>query len=414
MSEPEDDFSPFDEEKNNRLVWIVPSVLLHVIILIIWMTLPEEHPRKPSQRKLIINSAQAEQLQQHVEDVNLTRLHAKVSELQAIKQAMAKIRDNKMDHLRSFEEEMVATAPTDATGLFQQFMNAQMLIILNYESLLLTVSASDTLTQPTKALIEKEALAAAMPALLDLDQLQADAQKSLVIIDDQFAVSFALVNTGETQVDWILAENISRELSDLKSAMEKALAAKKWVSHTINSAYGRNHGSALDRLTQDPEYSIGNLKEYNQSLVDGQIELEQRKTKLSGEIVVNESTITDVTAEIKAMNSEIKALGNAEENEQAKRRLMSKVKNLQGHLTVEKRTLSNRKTKLKRLNFRPDAHLVNKVKVIKTHMGRLFNSQPDTKLITEALKAQRKVTQASKVLLETLAQASERQAEEGS
>ncbi|WFB37082.1 hypothetical protein P3T73_04825 [Kiritimatiellota bacterium B12222] len=414
MSESDEDFSPFEEEKKNLWVWIVPSVLLHVVLLIVWMAMPEEPPRKPSQRKLTINSAQAEQLQQHVEDANLKMLHSQVSELQEIKLAMAKIRDAKMNQLRSFEEEMVVVAPADATELFQQFMAAQVLIVQNYEGLIQSVNKSEALTVSAKELIAKEDLAGAMPAMQEIDQLYSAVGRHLSIINEQFGVSFALVSTGEVQLDWILNDAITTELSNLNAAMESALAAKNTASGSIWSAYGGKAGQALDRLTQDAEKSIKTLEVYKQSLVDGQRELEKNQKELNDLIAQNEAGIAELDAQIKALNLEVKALGNAKENQQAKREVMAKSKKLTAQLNRDKRTLSGQKTKLKRLSFKPDRSLQNQVNKINAYMGNLFATQPDTTKIAAALQAQLEVTQASKALLESLAQASQGNGEEGS
>ncbi|MDF3130139.1 hypothetical protein P0Y35_13105 [Kiritimatiellaeota bacterium B1221] len=400
MSTSEEDYSPFDEEKKNRMVWIVPSVLLHVIFLIVWLSLPEEPPRKPSTRKLIINSQQAEQLQQHVEDANLLVLHSKVSELQDIKQAMAKIRDNKMNQLRSFEQEMIEVAPRDARDLFHQFMSAQMLIIQNYQELLETINQSESRSIPLADLIEEKNLEALMPSLFEIDDLHTLAHQKLTAVQEQSDISFALVNTGEVQLDWIENPAVMHELAELKQAMSGAREAKNKVFSNVKSAYGGKPEQALNRLTEVPDDFIQTLKDYEQHLLDGQAELEKKQTELSGKIADSENKVLELETQIKSAETQLKTMENGKE----KNALTQNLKKLRGQLKSAKRKVGDQKKAYGRLKFSPDRKLGNKYKAIHAYMDNLFTKSPQTEWITQALQAQRQVAEASKALLETLAQ----------
>ncbi len=400
MSNSADDYSPFDEEKKNRLVWIVPSVLLHVIFLIVWLSLPEEPPRKPSTRKLTINSQQAEQLQQHVEDANLLVLHSKVSELQEIKQAMAKIRDNKMNQLRSFEQEMIEVAPKDATELFTQFMSAQMLMIQNYQDLLKTINESEAKSIPLADLIADKNLEALIPTLLEIDDLHTGAYQMLDTIAEQNAITFALVNSGELQLDWIENDAITGELADLKQAMSSALEAKGKVDHTVRSAYGGKSGQALNRLTEVPDDFIQTLKDYDQHLVDRKAELEKKQAEMTANIAESEAKVAELETEIKTGEATVKTMESGKE----KNALYGKLKKLRGSLNSAKRKVADQKKAFDRLKISTDRKLTSKTNSINGYMDSLFQNSPEPEVIMEALQAQLNVAKASKALLQTLAQ----------
>lgn len=250
------DPSPFAEPKTNRLVWIVPSVLLHLVILAVWLSLPEEPPRRPGERKLTINRSQAEQLQQHVEDANLVMLHSKVSELQAIKQAMAGIRENQMERLRAFEEEMVVAAPKDAATLFTQFISSQQMLIDAYQELVETVTRLNTEMPRAEKRMSENQEADALAILLKIKPLWDQVDTLIGVLDEQTSISFALISTGEVKLEWIEDPAIAAELAGLKSSLEEALAAKDRAVRELHAAYRNAPGRGFDALMRNPEENI--------------------------------------------------------------------------------------------------------------------------------------------------------------
>lgn len=110
---PNEPNSPFDKKPSNRLVWIAPSICLHVVVFALWYFLPDPQPRKLEKRAVAVNSQQAKQLKQSVEDANLRELRGEVKRLQEIKRIMASIRAGQMDTLDTFEAAMRASIDTD-------------------------------------------------------------------------------------------------------------------------------------------------------------------------------------------------------------------------------------------------------------------------------------------------------------
>ncbi len=98
--------SLFEEKPNRLMIWILPSALLHAVVVACWLMMPDDVRPPGEDRKLVIKSEQAEQLKAFVEDANLVELRQEVVRLQSIKAAMADIRARQMADLVKFEDEM--------------------------------------------------------------------------------------------------------------------------------------------------------------------------------------------------------------------------------------------------------------------------------------------------------------------
>lgn len=265
MNTPEND-SPFEEKKSARLVWIVPSIILHLIILIAWLMLPEELPREPVDRKLTINSQQAEQLQQHVEDANLVILQAQVSELQAIKQAMAQIRESKMTQLKSFEEEMVVLAPKDSVELFTRFLEAQAQIMSAYQQMFDLTGIYVDKSQAAKALLDAVKIQEAHPLLVELLALRSDIKAQMHVVDSETAQVFALISTADIKLEWIRDPSMVRPFETLKAAVEVAQQQNGKVSRAQDKSFSSRSTDTLKKvITHHEQYAeaIAKLNEGN-------------------------------------------------------------------------------------------------------------------------------------------------------
>ncbi|HBR95692.1 MAG TPA: hypothetical protein DEA90_16165 [Opitutae bacterium] len=264
--------SPFHEKKSSRLVWIVPSVVLHVFILIIWLLLPEAPPRKPTDRALMINSAQAEQLQRHVEDANLVALKAQVSQLQAIKGAMAQIRESRMTQLRSFEEQMLVEAPKGAPELFVQLLDAQTSIIPAYQEMLDIVRVSIEKGAEAQVLLEAKRIEAVRPQLVQVKAHWDDARMRMDAVERATAQISALVNTADVRLEWVLDPVIEKHFSQLKESIEGAHQANSEVRDDLNrSFFGRSY-HYLNDLVKKNERFIWVIETAEQARIDGVLE----------------------------------------------------------------------------------------------------------------------------------------------
>ncbi len=402
MSDRETD-SPFAEKESNRLIWIVPSVALHLLILLIWLFLPKEPPRLPSERKLTINSEQAEKLQQHVEDANLVMLHSQVTELQAIKKAMAQIRESKMAQLRSFEKEMVTVAPRDAADLFTQLLEAQTKILAAYQQLLEKIQQSEAKSPEVTKQLANDELEAARPALIEIESLRNNALSQMNLISNETVRSSALVNSGEVQLSWLLDSSIEHELSDLKQAMQSAQEKGLQVSSNIGQSYSGKAAQALhDATTRMAEYRT-TLKDYAAGIAAGKLAVEQQRRDLQQTIAAAEAETRALQQQIERGKAELKSFGKDEQSRAKAREVNDANKRIQGKLRQKEGQLKKDKASLKRIReFSPDRELAREVSGIQRSLGSIFTRVPDLALIAEATKAQASVNRASRTLLETL------------
>jgi len=273
MTEPE--ASPFSRKKSNHWIWIVPSVLLHVIVLAIWLLLPEPDPRKPGERELKIKPEQAKQLQKHVEEANLEVLRAQVAELQKIKQAMAGIRAQEMEQVSAFEQTMVKEAPRDIATLLSELAGIYESVHKHYQGIQETIDPFRAQTARVRK-IAKEDTASGIRSLKQFRPLY-DHFDGLY---DKFEVAFyesgAKMNAVEVKLEWINDPSLGKRIEALKPAMEKTreLHGEAWRAIPYNwkrarsfsdltentgerietlRTFRKKHKKQLDRTTYRPD-----------------------------------------------------------------------------------------------------------------------------------------------------------------
>jgi hypothetical protein len=397
MSSPEID-SPFKETKSKPLVWIIPSVVLHLVVLIVWLTLPEEAPREPTSRKMTINSAQAELLQRHVEDANLVVLQAQVTELQAIKQAMAQIRDNKMAQLRLFEQQMVMEAPQDATDLFTRLLESQATILTAYQQMLESVRASMAIQTTAKVLLENKQIEDVRPQLIEFKALWDDAKSQMRIAKDQIAQSFALINTAEVTLEWVSNTSIESQLSDLKSTLIVAQQANDAVGSDLYESLSWRPSQYLDDVITKGEEYRQFLAGYAQANIDGKLAVEAKRAEQQQIIETKQAAIEDLKNQQVALSEEIEALAKGEKT--TLNQLNYKAKQMRTQLINLGKQRGNAENTLKKMrDFRPDHNAGKKVNQIYGMLNGIFVAEPSLETIADAMKAQVEFTQAAQSLL---------------
>ncbi|MCC5843059.1 MAG: hypothetical protein JJU05_02280 [Verrucomicrobia bacterium] len=256
--------TPFAEPESRRWIWIVPSVLLHVLILGVWLMQPEKPPRDPAPRRLTVTREQAESLQQHVEDANVVLLRQNVSELQAIKTAMASIRDSRMERLRDFETVRVREAPLEAMDTFNRFLALQPTIIGLYQELKDAILVAEAETPDAETARTGEGLEAAMPALRELGGLRGNVLSIQRTLAREMSQALALLNTGETQLEWMTRPEVAGKRSELNLAMERAVALMEQLSGSVNAAY--DAGWALTEVLRNANMFVNRLKRYDEHM----------------------------------------------------------------------------------------------------------------------------------------------------
>ncbi len=398
-----DNDSPFAEKTGNRWVWIVPSVLLHVVVLIVWLLMPEEPPRERPERELTIHSDQAEQLQQHVEDANLRILRAQVAELQTIKQAMAEIRDRRMSDLRKFEENMVVEAPVEATQLFTRLMDSQTQVLKAYQQVLKSTQASLKIAAKVEPLLKEEQIAAALSELRDLQKHWEDARAQADVITRETAQTFALVNTGEINLSWLRDDSVQGELTALKQSMETAQSRSHQVVATVSKSFSGRPSEYLDDLVNRHDEFITLLETFKQDQIDGPKEVEAQRQLKREEIQTIQGQVEEWKKKQKQIETEISNLPKDAGKEQ-KDALAAQGAKIKVELNKLESRLSQAEQSLKRIrDYRMSGTVSNKVKGLQRILGGIIVSEPNVAQMTEAMEAQVKVVKAAQALLDALA-----------
>jgi hypothetical protein len=400
MTAPEID-SPFDEKKSNPLIWIIPSVALHIIVLVFWLTMPEEAPREQAERKMTINSSQALRLQQHVEDANILLLQSQVSELQAIKSAMAQIREDKMAQLRSFEEQMIVTAPTDATELFTRLLQTQVTLIASYQQMLESAGLSIELKPKVLKLLEAKHIAEALPQLIEVKALWDDSKAQMSTVQSDTATLFALINTGEITLEWMSTPGIQEKFLALKKALDAAQEANNNVSRNLSKSFsGRPAGYLNDLITKNEAYAKI-IDDFAQANIDGKLKVEAKRAEQQQIMAAAEAAIEDLTQQKAALSEQIKAL--AKSDKATLGQLNWKAKETQNELIRMGKKLGQAKATLKKIrDFRPNNNTQKKIYYINKVSSSIFVTDPDLERIVNAIETQTELTRAAKELLTAL------------
>lgn len=260
--------SPFTERKSNPWVWIVPSVILHVVILIVWLSMPEPPPRLPGERKLTLQEEQAEQLQQHVEDANLRELRAEVAQMQAIKERMAQIRAEKMQELRSFEEAMLQEAPKDIAGLISELLGVQESVRELTVKTVTTLENIRRASTPVETLLEKDPVAG-IRALKDLVPVRNEIAGVRDELEEKVNTSRAIAGSIRAKTEWISDADLLNRIDRLLDGVESMNEGMNELNREIGSSVGGRPRRFLNELAEAEESSINTLQAYEEMVTKG-------------------------------------------------------------------------------------------------------------------------------------------------
>ncbi|MDQ8209252.1 hypothetical protein QEH52_17125 [Coraliomargarita sp. SDUM461003] len=401
MSDRDSD-SPFADPPNNRLVWIVPSVLLHLVVLVVWLLLPDEAPRERPDRELTINSRQAQQLQQHVEDANLKVLRAQVEELQTIKLAMSEIRDRKMAQLREFEKRMVVNAPRESFELFTRLLSSQSDALAAHKKLLELRSSSEQLTETLQPSLKIETAKELIPQLQELQQIWADGLEQTRILTRETAQALAMMNTAENQLAWLRDESVADEFAQLRKLMESAQYRNQQVVYTVKKGFSGNPSKHLNDLLQRHDQFLEWLQTYNLDLVEGPKKVEGDRQAKRDEMERYQQQLHDFKLKRDQLIADQKALPqDASKTQRAA--LTTQLNKLRENQRKTESHLKNAERSLKGIrDFRPNKSRQDQLKRVRGIIDGIFASAPDVDKMQAALETQVAVIQAMQALLEAL------------
>ncbi len=227
----------FDQKPGSRLVWIIPSILLHVVIIGLWLLMPEKE-RVVEKRKVVINRKQAEQLQEFVKDANLVELQMEVVRLQEIKKQMDEIRLQEINTLKKFTKEMQTELEDDVFAALNSIKDLQNKIL-----------ADQTL------------------ALQSIDLLL----KDYVLLD-------SAIETGHYTNMSVVASGILEERKTIKSIQSPLLENLKLIQTKIDST-----DSTLSWLgVKSIQKKWGDLVDLQEDVLVNQVESIDKEAAISG------------------------------------------------------------------------------------------------------------------------------------
>lgn len=401
MTEP--GASPFSEEKSNHWIWIIPSVLLHGVVLAVWLLLPEEEARKPGERELKIKPEQAEELREHVEEANLEELRKQVEELQNIKQAMARIREGEMERVAAFEQTMVQEAPQDIVGLLTELAAIYQSVQETYEGIEEVVDQFRKQIPP----IRKAADADTIGGLRALKQLDPRLWSHFDGLYDTFEVAFyetgATMKAIEVKLEWVQDGVLEQRIESLKSPMEKTFEFHREAWSAI--PYHWKRARSYEFLTENAEAHIETVQAFRKSETEGKAEVAEKRRELEQRIAETEAELARVD---KALNADEAALKAIDKNKDRKawdtrRGAIREHQNAQRALGNQ---LNQDRRELDRTQYKPDGRLAREVRRIEQRLEHALPAPPDRRVIDRAMKEQQSMIRKIETLVQSLEEAS--------
>lgn len=390
--------TPFSKQKSKPWGWIVPSVLLHIAILCIWLTLPGPEPREPGARQLTIKAEQAEKLQQHVADANLKALRAKISELQSIKAAMARIRDEKMARVIEFEQNMQEEAPQDVAVLLDELANVYQSVYTTYEAIQSAVNLYTKQLPPIREAADADTVAG-IRALPQLEPFYS----SFDGVSDRFEVAFyetgAILQAINVKLEWIPGGNLPERIEALKSDMETTLSMHRDAYGSIPYSWKRE--ASFRELTENLEERIGEVQAFRQAEREGKAEVAGKRAELSEKIAQTEAALAATNAALESAENDLAAIDRNQDNAvwQAKRNSLRTHQSAHRALSKELRDLNKALT---RTTYRPDHQLARRADRIENWLDHALPAAPDSSLIDQAMSQQQVIIEQIRALAKSV------------
>jgi hypothetical protein len=385
MSERET--APFSKPKSKRWVWIVPSIFLHLAILIIWLLLPESEPRRPGERELTIKEDQAEALQRHVEDANLEALQSKISELQSIKAAMVRIRDEKMVHVIDFERSMVDEAPRDVATLLGELAGVYESVYDTYLAIRAAVDMYAEQMPPIREAADIDTIAG-IRALPRLESFY----NRFDGVSDHFEVAFyetgSIVRAIDIKLEWINESQLAERVEALAPQMETTFSTHRDAFESIPYSWKRE--ASFRELTDNMEERIAEVEAFRKSESEGQAEIARKRAELSEKIAEAEAGLAQT---IPALESAEIAFGglNRNENREAWLDMRKSVRDHRQSKQALEKSLRDANKMLTRTTHRPDHQLSQRVNRIESRLEHALPPAPDRGLLTRAMTEQQTI-----------------------
>ena len=385
--------SPFEEPKTNRWIWILPSVVLHVVIVLLWLAQPEKPPRQPGERKLTIDPEQAEQLQEHVEESKLEELQANVKELQAIREKMEAIRAARMAKLQAFEGNMKKEASQDMAGIVEQIAATQQKIIALHLQMEEDVRAIEAkMPEARKAMERGEA--EGVRAIASLAPLQAP----LLPLSDQFEELYleitANIHILEQRLEWISTGEIHDRFVQYQATLNESKKTHQLAFSAVNITYRAKTGRIIGTVSEDPDAILETLKNFDRTVKEGKAKAERERTELQKKI----DDATQEMAELKKRQAVEKEKLNTidrRKDREGWKTQQAIVAPIDSSITKLARQLKDDSRRVNNIKFSIDRRQQQSVQRIRASMANLLKAALMQSPFEDARTGYQKVLQAS-------------------
>ena len=384
--------SPFEEPKTNRWVWIIPSVLLHVVILGLWFIMPEPPPRMLGERELSIDPEQAEQLQEHVEESNLEILQANVEELQAIKERMEKIRAQRMAKLQTFEGEMTEEAPQDMAEIVVEIADVQQKIIELHLQMEADIRAMEQEMPKVRAAMERSE-AEGIRAVATLASTQAPFNP----LPDQFEELYLQITAGmltlEQRLEWVSSKEVQERFTAYQEVLKQSEKAHSKALSSMNHSYRRG-GRIVGTVSEDPEAVIEKLETFDRTVAEGTAKAESNRAALQKKIDDAEAEKAEVDAKLTEAREALKGIDRKKERDawSKQQAIIKPLGQRSGQLAQE---LKHNRRRMGGIRFSPDRWQAKSTQNIRGSLANLLKAKVDPALFETAKDEYNNVLKAS-------------------
>jgi len=306
----DDEEALFDEKPGSRLVWIVPSVILHLLVFMIWFLMPEKEHKEVKSRDMLIKSEQAEQLKQFVEDSNLLELRAEVRRLQDIKQAMASIRAEDMDVLKEFESTMRSSLDSEALQVLAGLQECHQAFAAGQTVVMQGVTEIAAIFDAMQPLVEKKDIAAMVPYVERIIQARRMLYAHLENMNEFFLQLPARQDGADSVFSW-MKDAGTLQLWEKFVDLQERMFTLQGKCYEEQSDFPYTQDSSLSRIAKEgPEFG-SKLKKSIDDEKSAWLDYENNRKKYTGEIETTaaagkelERAISELTAKLQKIKDE--------------------------------------------------------------------------------------------------------------
>lgn len=244
----------FDTPRTGRFLWVIPSVLLHLLVLAAWLQLSGDTERRTDSRKMVLRSDQAEELKQFVEDANLKELHSEVRRLQEIKRSMAGLRAEQMSSLEAFAAAVRDTVDADAGQTTREILALQDACIAAQEKMVRGMEEVTRLFEAMQPDIESRDLTRLLPAAQQLQAARQALRKSQDDLDRQFLQLQARADTMDVMLSWMNDPTVTGPWADVLDQQKRVLEKQSYCSDQLGQAHYGQAGALANVIRQGADY----------------------------------------------------------------------------------------------------------------------------------------------------------------